>query len=250
MMSDTAYQGVRVCVTGATGFLGGSLTERLLAGGAQVSILARSAEKAARWQARGVRVVIGDLTDQAAVDAAAADMEIVFHSAAALDGTFDQMYPANVLGTRAVMAAAGQSLTVRRVVHVSSIAVYGLHAGRALVTEDTPPAYNEYPYVRTKLLAEQEVLHGAADHGTPYTIIRPGMIYGPRAGLWTAGLFRAATTPLGAVFFGDGCGTAFPIFADDAVDLLLVAGVHPAAAGQAFNCVMDPPPTWRELLLG
>ncbi|MBW4439458.1 MAG: NAD(P)-dependent oxidoreductase [Pleurocapsa minor GSE-CHR-MK-17-07R] len=250
-MNETrrTFEGVPVLVTGATGFLGGALTERLLAEGAQVSILARSAEKAARWAERGVRVTVGDLTDLDAVREAMRGSRIVIHSAAALDGTFDEMVPATVIGTRNVMAAAAEFSDITRVVHVSSIAIYGLFGGRAVITEDTTPAYAEYPYVRTKLMAEGEVLSAGARNGTLYTIVRPGMIYGPHAGLWTAGLFRLATTPAGAVFFGDGTGTAFPIFVDDVVDLLMTCALHPAAAGQVFNCAPDPAPSWRELLL-
>ncbi len=73
------------------------------------------------------------------------------------------------------------------------------------------------------------------------------MIYGPGAVNWTGGLFRVAKlnpTP----FVGNGHGSAFPIYVDDVVDLLVTVADHPAASRQVFNCTPDPAPTWREFL--
>jgi nucleoside-diphosphate-sugar epimerase len=73
------------------------------------------------------------------------------------------------------------------------------------------------------------------------------MIYGAGAVNWTGGLFRLAKlnpTP----FIGDGTGSAFPIHADDVVDLMVTAAAHPGAVNQVFNCAPDPAPTWREFL--
>ncbi|MBE2182298.1 MAG: NAD(P)-dependent oxidoreductase [Anaerolineae bacterium] len=235
----------RIFITGATGFLGGCLAPRLVAEGAHVVALARSEVKAATLKEQGIETISGDLLDLDSLRRGMRDCQIVIHMAAAVDGSYDEMYPATVTGTQNVMNAAAD-IGVRRVVHVSSIAVYGLLA-RSLYAEDTPLARAEYPYITTKQLAEEKVKQIGADRQLEWAIIRPGMIYGPRAGLWTKGLFQLASlrpTP----FIGDGSGNAAPIYVDDVVEMLVRAAASDRAINQIFNCVMDPPPTWREFI--
>ncbi len=235
----------RIFITGATGFLGGYLAPRLIAEGARVMALARSEAKAAKLKEQGVEITLGDLLDLDSLRRGMRDCQIVIHMAAALDGSYEEMYPATVTGTQNVMIAAADA-GVRRVVHVSSIAVYGLLA-RSLYAEDTALARAEYPYVTTKQLAEEKVQQIGVDRRLEWAIIRPGMIYGPRAGLWTKGLFQLASlrpTP----FIGNGSGNAAPIYVDDVVEMLVRAATSDRAVNQIFNCVMDPSPTWREFI--
>jgi nucleoside-diphosphate-sugar epimerase len=89
----------------------------------------------------------------------------------------------------------------------------------------------------------------AQDSQLPYSIIRPGGIYGPGSGFWTATMFKlAARKP--TFFIGSGDGYAPLIFVDDLLDLMILAAEHPRAAGEAFNAVYDPPYTWRQFWQG
>lgn len=235
----------RIFVTGGTGFLGGYLVSRLVTDGVHVVALARSEKKAARLKEQGIEVAFGDLLDLDSLRRGMRDCDLVIHAAAALDGSYDAMYPTTVTGTQNVMNAAAD-MGVRRVVHVSSVAVYGL-IGRDVYSEDVPLAPAEYPYVTTKTLAEKYVQQIGTDRRVEWSIIRPGMIYGPRAGLWTKGMFQLASlrpTP----FIGDGSGSASPIYVDDVVEMLMRVAAGEQAADEIFNCVMDPTPTWREFI--
>lgn len=236
MMSDFSYQ--RVLVTGATGFLGGALTRRLCSIGVQVRTLARRPDDTLR-ELPGVEVVLGDLTDSHSLDRIAADCDIVFHCAAALGGPAVHQHQVNVVGTRNLLNVC---IGVRRVVHVSSIAVYG-YRQCSDVTEEAPHDPGADPYNISKSQAEVVV----RESGIPYSIIRPGMIYGPRGGLWTVTAFKLARRNP-TVFLGDGSGSAYPVHVDDVVDLMLVLADHPAAEGEAFHCTPDPSPTFREYL--
>lgn len=230
----------QVLITGATGFLGGALARRLAAEGARVRALARSARKADLLRDAGVEIVTGDVTDADAMRRAAAGCRVVFHAAASF-GSYESQRQVNVAGTNNVLQAAAES-GAERFIHVSSIAVYG-YGVAGDVTEATSPAPGSDPYAMTKREAESVVRAGTL----PYTIIRPGMIYGAGSVNWTGRFFRLARrnpTP----FVGDGRGSVFPIFIDDVVDLLIVAATHPAATNQIFNCTPDPSPTWREFL--
>lgn len=234
-----------VLITGATGFLGGALARRLLDEGVNVRLLVRSAERAKPLADLGATLIIGDLNDPSAVREAVEGCTYVFHVAAALRGDYATHYRANVEGTRTLMTAAADA-AVRRVVHVSSIAVYGNNYPGS-VLENMPLLPGADPYARTKRDAEDVVRELGSQRGLPYSIIRPGMIYGAGAGLWTGTLFQIAKrnpTP----FIGDGSGNAHFIFVEDVVDLMMTLAEHPRADGEAFNCTPDAPPTWREYI--
>ncbi len=238
--------GKRVLVTGATGFLGEALTRRLAAEEAHVRALARNAEKAARLRdVDGVEIVMGNIGNAHQMRDAAQGCEVAFHVAASTDGPIEKQRNNNVEGTRHVAEAAAQA-AVKRLVHVSTIAVYGYRA-HGDVTEEMPMNPGEDPYNITKAEAEIVAREIGVAHGLAYSIIRPGMIYGPRSNTWTGSLFRLARLRP-TLFIGRGSGSAFPIYIDDVADMMLVLATHPAAAGKAFNCAPDPSPTWRELV--
>lgn len=235
-----------VLVTGATGFLGGALARRLAANGAHVRALARRAGRDSHLRdVPDVEIVMGDILDTERMRQVTSGCDYVFHSAAALGGPLAQQRRTNVDGTRSV-ALAATSAQIKRLVHISSIAVYG-YACRGDVTEDTPQRPGRPAYNITKSEAETALRQVAAETGLSFSIIRPGMIYGPRSGAWTVQLFRLARRRP-TIWLGDGSGSVYPIFVDDVVDLALHIAIHPAAEGQAFNCAPDPSPTWRQLL--
>lgn len=240
-----SLQGRVALVTGATGFLGGALALRLASDGASVRALARRPEKAAFLRDReNIELVQGDITDAARMREAAEGCDYVFHVAVSY-GNLAAQRATNVEGTRRVVQAAA-SAKVARLVHVSSIAVYGYRLSRE-IDEATPPVPSSDPYVITKREAEAVVRDVASHNQLAYSIIRPGMIYGPRSPMWTGTLYKLARRRP-TVWLGDGSGSTFPIHVDDVVDMMVTLATHPEAVGEAFNCVPDPAPTWREFL--
>lgn len=242
------FEGMTALVTGATGFLGGALAQRLAAEGAQVRALARREGRDSHLRAvPGIETVMGDILDEDRMRKVTQGSDYVFHSAAALGGPLDHQRRVNVGGTRSVAQAAAAA-GVRRMVHVSSIAVYG-YSYRGDITEDMPQRPGRPAYNISKAEAEAALRQIGAETGLSYSIIRPGMIYGPRSGAWTAQMFRLARNRP-TVWLGDGSGSTYPIFVDDVVDLALRLATHPAADGEAFHCAPDPSPTWRDFLGG
>lgn len=238
--------GKTALVTGATGFLGGALCHRLAAEGVHVKALARRPERDRYIRAiANLDIVMGDITDEQRMGEIATGCDLVFHAAAATGGPLDHQRHTNVAGTGSVMNAAASS-GVQRVIHISTISVYG-YKNKGDVTEDTPPNPGHDAYHISKTEAEAVVRKIGAAHGVSYAILRPGMIYGPRSNMWTRTLFQLARrkpTP----FPGRGGGSAYPIYIDDVVDLAVTAALHPAAHNQTFNCTPDPSPTVREFL--
>jgi nucleoside-diphosphate-sugar epimerase len=176
----------QVLVTGATGFLGGALALRLATDGARVRALARSPHKVAILRERAIEVFEGDVTDREAMRQAVRGCRVVFHVAASLGGNYAQHRAVNVEGTRNVVQAAAFA-NVERFIHVSSISTYGYNY-RGDVTEEMTLAPGADPYAITKAEAERVV----READIPYTMIRPGMIYGPGAVNWTGNLLKVA----------------------------------------------------------
>ena len=171
---------MKVLVTGATGDVGRQVTARLLADGVAVRALCRSESHALPSE---VEVARGDLTAPQTLEAALAGADAVVHCAAHLGGGGRALHcRVNVAGTRALLAAA-QRTRVGRVVHLSTVAVYGRKGDGQLVRP--ADGYDPFPELRddyawSKIGAERWVhlyrFHGGLDA----VVLRPGIVYGGR----------------------------------------------------------------------
>jgi dihydroflavonol-4-reductase len=220
-----------VLITGASGCIGGAVARRLRQAGVPVRALVRPSSDVAVLEAIGARLVTGDVRDAAAVDAAAAGVERIFHFAGLL-GTArlpDRDYvDVHVGGTANVLAAAAKH-GVGRVVHGSTIGVHG-SVREIPCHEDTPFNPGDH-YQRTKLEGER-LAQEAAKRGQPVTIVRPASVYGPgdRRLLKLFRLLRKGRF----VMFGSGRSRWHPIYIDDLVDGLLLAAGRPQALGRTY----------------
>jgi nucleoside-diphosphate-sugar epimerase len=224
-------------VTGGTGFLGRKLVERLLAEGRRVTVLARRSDIV--LEKRGVHFIRASLDDAAAVTAACAGIETVFHTAAKVGvwGRYDDFFRPNVLGTRALLDGC-RAHGVHRLIYTSTPSV--VYHGRDLANADESLPLTTRcpsPYPLTKAIAEREVL--AANAPSLRTVaLRPHLIWGigdphlvPRL------LDRARAGRLRIV--GAGKNRVDLVHIDNAVDAHLLAEkslalANPPAAGRAY----------------
>jgi nucleoside-diphosphate-sugar epimerase len=219
---------MKVLVTGATGFVGSHLVELLLRKGVEVTALARSLDKASALIREGVRVVPGDLHNQAALDRAAQDKAVIFHVAGAVAARGEaEFLRANRDGTRNLVAAAEQG-GARRLVLVSSLAAGG-PSPRGLPLQGTESPRPVTAYGRSKLEAERVVQASRV----AWSIIRPPMVYGPRDRevLKVFRLVRFGITPV----FGDGCQELSAVHAADLATALVAAAESSATAGRIYS---------------
>src|SRR5258708_21078610 len=170
----------KALITGANGFIGTALTDRLLREGVSVRAMCRSAERGNPLAQKGAEVVQGDVRDAELLKRYAVGCDVVFNLAAIGTGDWDTQHSINVEGARHVMDAA-EGMGVQRFVHVSSIAVYGYEA-RGRVDENYPqrPPSNDY-YMRTKSEGESLIWELAGKSNLEVVTVRPGYVYGPRS---------------------------------------------------------------------
>ncbi len=114
----------RILITGATGFIGGRLAEVAAQLDLQVVCLVRTWSRAARLSRLAAQMVQGDILDLESLRRALAGCDTVFHCAADNRASWDVHRRSSVQGTDSVMRAALET-GARRVVHLSSIAVFG-----------------------------------------------------------------------------------------------------------------------------
>jgi nucleoside-diphosphate-sugar epimerase len=242
----------RALVTGATGLVGSHIAERLTASGWQVRALVR---RESRWLASiGVEQAIGNVLDAASFMSAARDCNTIFHNAAAITdgGGWETYRRLNVDGTRGAIDAAANAGA--RLMHLSSVAVYGpegrYSSGDEKTTEDSPlaPLPEGALYARSKRESEQLVMEAHASGRIWATAVRPTVIYGrrdrqcvPRA----ARLLRRGFAPL----IGGGTSTLSIVHAANVADGAVLAAQSEIAGGRVYNLANDFDLTVREFFL-
>ena len=222
-------------VTGATGFIGGALAAALADDGWEVRVLVRPSGRARLADPGRYRVVEAELPGPAGVLERAADgCDVVYHAASIRDrwGTSPAEYRrANIEGTRGLLEASGGRAT--RFVYISSVGVHGW-PGVDGIDESFPVAVRpgQRDYHGTKAAAEDLV---RARTGGPETVVvRPTITYGPgdRDGMLTRLIGLVARGRF--VRIGQGTNHFHLTYIDDLVRGLMLAGTHPAAAGETF----------------
>lgn len=185
-----SWAGKRVLVTGADGFIGSHLAERLLVEGAQVRALCLynsqgklgwldHASPVAREQ---IDARLGDIRDARFVESLCEDVEVAFHLAALIAIPYSYIAPqsfveTNVGGTLNVLEAARRQ-NVERIVHTSTSEVYGTPS--ELPIRETHPLRAQSPYAATKAAADQLALAYHASFDLPIVVLRPFNTFGPR----------------------------------------------------------------------
>jgi nucleoside-diphosphate-sugar epimerase len=202
---------MRAFITGASGFIGGHLAERLVRQGWTVrgfDVRARKPED------KNVETVTGDIRDAGLLRNVLPGTDVLFHLASALGFSQigdEEFYAINAEGTRTVLAAAEVS-GVRRIVHFSSAGVLG-HVNDELANESYPLNPQDI-YDRSKLEGEK-IAVAAARSGQNVSVVRPGWVYGP-GDRRTFKLIRAIARGR-FILVGRGRALQTPVYIDDII---------------------------------
>lgn len=234
-------------VTGPTGLLGSHIVEQLVAKGERVRALVRPTSDTSFLRQLGVELAIGDLQEVASLRQAVTGADLIYHCAARVSdwGPWRDFETETVHGTRNLVEAC-QAARAGRILHISSISVYG-HVKNPVnkLTEDSPLGQNLWMwdhYARSKILAEDEIRKYA-----DYTIVRPSWIYGPRDRVTiprVAKAMRLGNAPL----VGKGDNLLNIVYAGDVAEGAILAANYPQGKGQAFNLCSEGEITQRKLV--
>jgi len=236
-------------ITGATGLLGSHLAEQLVTRGERVRALVRPASDVSFLRTIGVDFVPGDLNDPLSLKKAVTDADVVYHCAARVGdwGPWEAFQSGVIDATRNLLEAC-RSAQVGRVLHVSSIIVYGHPNEREdRFTEEEPLGQNlwlwgDY-YCRAKIAAEEL----CRAYPGPLTIVRPSWIYGPRDRTSLPRVIKALEAHRAAIV-GRGDNRLNIVYAADVADGAIRAANSPEAVGRAYNLSSEGELTQREFL--
>jgi nucleoside-diphosphate-sugar epimerase len=230
----------RVLVTGASGFIGGHVCEALTRASGQVVVRAmvRASSDVRHLEGLDVELCEADLGDPLSLERACAGVDLVVHTAAAVGsfGEWKHFHEVGVLGTERLIYAAERA-GVDRIVHISSIAAYGLREYGRAVNEDCP--FDEQPqgwnhYVREKVLSEQVLWKAHAAGRIQATAIRPSVVIGARDRNAIPRMADLLRLPVAAL--PGRADNHFPVVTiDDCVDAIVRAVNDERAIGRAYN---------------
>ncbi|RKS77470.1 nucleoside-diphosphate-sugar epimerase [Motilibacter peucedani] len=230
--------GLRVLYLGGTGTISASCVRLSIETGLSVSVLNRGNNAAARSLPADVRLLTGDVTDDASLEAALGDEQF--------DAVVNFLSYDRDDAERMVKLFTGRT---RQYVHISSASVYGKPVLQTPVTESTPTHNRFLEYARAKIRAEQALQDAYASAGFPVTIVRPSHTYDdanpPLPGGWTVvdRIARGAEIPV----HGDGTSLWTLTHAEDfAVGLVGLLG-NPRAIGETFHITGDDVYTWDQI---
>jgi nucleoside-diphosphate-sugar epimerase len=250
-----------ILVTGAAGFIGSKVVERLLdLGFCNLRCFVRTARSSAKLRslssrlhsAADVEVVQGNLLSREDCARATENVAVILHLAA---GRGEKSYPDallnSVVTTRNLMEASISNRSLHRFVSISSFAVYSNRnkPRRRLLDELCPvearPELRGDAYTYAKVKQDEIVVEYGDKFNIPYVIVRPGHVYGPgneaisaRVGIGTFGTF---------LHLGGSNRIPFT-YVDNCAEAIVLAGLKPGIDGEVFNVVDDDLPSSRQFL--
>ncbi|ESW79375.1 NAD-dependent dehydratase [Mesorhizobium sp. LSJC285A00] len=243
-----SYNGKKVLVTGADGFIGSHVTEALVRNGADVTALALyNSFDSHGWLddlpdtiRSQLRLVRGDVRDSAFLNRIMRGQAAVFHLAALIAIPYSyaaaQSYvETNILGTVNVLEAA-RLWETERVIHTSTSEVYG--TAQTMPIGETHPLQGQSPYSASKIGADMMAESYARSFDVPVVIMRPFNTYGPRQSerAIVPTIIRQVLDPkCPAIMVGDTSPIRDLTYVEDTATAFLTAGLAQLEFGHAYN---------------
>jgi nucleoside-diphosphate-sugar epimerase len=239
-----------VClITGATGFIGGRLAERLVQEGYSVRCLVRASSDTSLLDELDVQIAVGDLTRARSLARAVEGCHYVLHCGALVSdwATTEEIARTNVEGTRNLLEAS-VGASVQRFIHFSTTDVYGFPDGAAIDEAYTATRFRNW-YAQTKLDAEAEVRRVDGATALDAVILRPATVYGPGS-TDVIGEIARAIRGRRMILIDGGRAVAGLCYVENLIDAAVLALRHEAAPGHAFNLSDGLAVTWKEFTDG
>jgi len=239
-------RGFSALVTGASGFIGGRLAERLATEeGLRVRAMVRNAKRAERLRNLPLEIVKADLLDLPSLREAVDGCDLVFHCAAVVRETGDrnEFFRINVKGTENILKVSSDT-GVKKFIHFSSVAVYGMNPPDR-TDETTPYQPCGNLYCDTKIAAEKAVWAAHQEARLPVVLIRPANVYGPNSNPWTIRPIKLVNSGQMMLVNG-GTGICNYVYIDNLLDATLAATKRDESVGQVYLISDGIAVMWKE----
>lgn len=236
----------KVLITGAGGFIGSHLTEKLLRLGCNVTIFVKYDKGVStgliatlpRELRENINIIAGDVRDPDAIRNATKDIDVIFHLAAIVSIPYSYVNPrevveTNVLGTMNVLIA-GKENNVEKIVHTSTSEVYG--TAQYVPIDENHPLQGQSPYSASKIGADKIAESFYRSFEVPVATIRPFNQYGPRqsARAVIPTIITQALTG-NTIQLGSLTPTRDFTFVRDTVDAFIAIAESPRSVGEVIN---------------
>lgn len=235
---------MRVLITGATGFIGSHLAERLHGKGYEIRCLVRKTGNLRWLRHLPVKLVFGDFYDEEALRVAVSDVDVIYHSAGVVASkTKEGYFQGNQIATRNLLKAIERhNHKLIRFNHISSLSAVGPASEGEIITEETP--YHPITtYGKSKMEAEKEVK--AYEGRIPWTITRPSAVYGPRDTA-TFDFFKTAAKGFIPLVGFDNKYVNL-VHVRDLVNGIILAGEKPEGRNQTYFIGSERSYDWEEI---
>ena len=225
----------KVLVTGSNGFVGSAVVEAMFLSGVYTPIAGVSSfSRAAKICHIPIEIQIANVLDKKTLTKSLRDVETVVHCAAGTEEVIIQ-------GTENILSVS-KELGVKKVVHISTVDVYGNVSG--IVDETFPLKSKGTDYSDWKIKAEK-ICHKYIDKGLPITILRPAIIYGPYSQLWTLRFAERFKTGHLVTLDEKGEGKCNLIYINDLVDAIFKVIPCNDSDNNVYNVVGDDIISWN-----
>lgn len=239
---------MKAFVTGATGFIGRNLVNKLADDGWDVSVLVRSKNDIKKFPSVKVGACHGDLLHLDLAKRKIEGTDVVFNLAGALPHHCSDSkiyWDTNTEGVRNILEVCKRS-RIKRFIHVSTVGIYGPTPREG--ADENSPLRPESVYAESKAAGEDLVKEHYRKFQVPTVIIRPTIAFGPgdiRPGF--SNLFPLIKKRL-FIPVGDGSNYFHTVYVENLIEALLLAVVKKEAVGEDFIIGDDPCPTMKEVV--
>jgi predicted dehydrogenase/nucleoside-diphosphate-sugar epimerase len=242
-----------VLVTGAPGFLGRRLVEKLVEKGYRVRALARKLSNTEQLRRANVEIFFGDVGSEESLCAAFEGIDYVIHAAADTGGSEEEGKLSTIKGTENILALCEQ-YKVKKLVYISSCSVYGVadyRDGQVVSEESSLERFPEKrgPYSHAKLEAENLVTSAMKGSTFPIVCLRPGTIYGPGGDIYTPMMGFSLGRKVFAVI-GNGSFILPFVYVDNLVEAIVSTMDNQGCTNKIYNVVDREKVTKKDYMAG